>query len=228
MPMDKLFEQIKAAPLSYLPERSLSAFHWFLSGYTSRIAMETAESQDFRFPIREFEEWLCARFGMPRGALGAFQIVLSYSFSEEEALQTFFSLFEEFEKSASAVERSHKSVQLPKYDLVPLLREIRKQPALYIGHACFSGISGYLAGHLQAGKDLGLPMTSDEELFSRFKQWVETTKNRAKAHRHWYKIISFYSGDCDCGHVPSGAFSIFYRWLDEFASEIGIPDAFRL
>src|SRR5262249_12877252 len=143
--MENLFEQIKAAPLSYLPERSLSALHWFLSGYGSRIAMETSVSRDFR--VREFEDWLCTRFGMQRGSLGAFQIVLSYSLSEEEALKNFFSLFDEFEKSVPEAEPSHKSIQLPKWDLAPMIVEIRKQPALYLGHASFTGVNCYLAGH---------------------------------------------------------------------------------
>lgn len=51
--------------------------------------METSLSKNFR--VGEFENWLCTRFGMQRGSLGAFQIVLSYSLNEEQALEDFFS-----------------------------------------------------------------------------------------------------------------------------------------
>ena len=210
-----------------LPEKSLMVLDHFQAAYYTRLKME-GKSSEVPSLLKHFEQWLYGRFSMRPGPHGVFQIVRSYSSGEEDALDRFFKLFSEFEKSGISREPAYeKSFQeIPKLDLGPLIRQIRKNPVLYIGYAHFAGLNAHLMGHQQAGKDMGLPSTADEKLFDQFKKWVEETKSQGATSRPWFKIVSFYSLG-DCGHGEGGAYTVFLRWLDEFAGEVGKTDVFR-
>jgi hypothetical protein len=97
---------------------------------------------------------------------------------------------------------------------------------MYLGTATFFGCCSFLVGDELASRDLHLPVDDSRNVFDGFKQWVETEKNRALP-RPWFKVISFWSRDLDCGHVKSGAFSRFYDWLDEYAGIVGQHNLFR-
>jgi hypothetical protein len=76
--------------------------------------------------------------------------------------------------------------------------------------------------------DLRLPSEDGCLLFRDFMKWIETTRNQAGLSRPWFKIIEFWSGGIDCGHTRSGAFSLFFRWLDEYVKLIGKEGLFSV
>jgi hypothetical protein len=76
--------------------------------------------------------------------------------------------------------------------------------------------------------DLRLPSEDGRLLFRDFMKWIETTRNQAGLSRPWFKVIEFWSGGIDCGHTRSGAFSLFFRWLDEYVKLIGKEGLFSV
>jgi hypothetical protein len=99
-----------------------------------------------------------------------------------------------------------------------LLKKIRERPPLYLGTTSFRSCQLFLMGEERAYSDLALPQGDDRRIFSEFKNWVEKHKNEAGCLRPWHVIVSYYGVGCDCGHTETGAFTLFYRWLDEFAA----------
>jgi len=182
---------------------------------------------DWRFDRRAFTGWLARRFEVHQAkALNDVDIVCSFTSNEVDAFYRYFDLLEEFLKLKDI--DNHSIVpKLESKTLAQIVKEIRERPAIYLGAAAFRPCYSYLIGDESACKDLQLPINEDRVIFENFKVWVETKKNQAQP-RPWYKIISFWSGGLDCGHTSNGAFTIFYKWLDEYASEIGQPRLFSI
>jgi hypothetical protein len=58
-------------------------------------------------------------------------------------------------------------------------------------------------------------------VFRNFQQWVEQEENKAEQRRPWFKVIEFWGGGIDCGYSTRGAWSLFWKWLDQYAQRIG-------
>lgn len=225
--MDPLLIEIRRDPLAYLPEVSLSAFGHFRSGYGFRCAVEGAP-HDWQFDGRAFWEWLAAKYQLKGAdALNDISIVSSFSENDAQALEKYFELLEEFshEHPTNVPRLKAKPEHL---DFTELLKAIRRRPPLYLGHASFRALRAYLMGDSRACRDLQLPDDDGRKLFREFTTWVEVEKNRG-LRRPWYKVIEFWSGGVDCGHNPkSGAFTLFFHWLDQYAEKVGRPAFFGL
>ena len=84
-------------------------------------------------------------------------------------------------------------------------------------------------GHERCYQDLGLPIDEDRAFFGDFQKWVESEKSRSAQTRPWFKVIQFWSGGVDWGtSEKSGAFSLFFHWLDQFAEIKGKEGLFRV
>jgi hypothetical protein len=217
--MDSLLASIRDTPRSYLPWASVSAFLHFLHGYTARCEME-GRPHDWGFNRREFQQWLCDRFQLEgAAAIADTTIVSSYSLDDADAFRNYFAFLEEF-LSLGRGGSQPVVAKAEKKDVIQIIRAIREQPALYLGHATFCGCCAYLIGDERANRDLGLPDDEGRVLFRNCQKWVETSKNRAGLSRPWFKVIEFYSMGIDCGHTKSGAFAIFFRWIDEYLASV--------
>jgi hypothetical protein len=224
--MDGFWRSIRENPLSYLPEVSLKAFGHFRNGYISGCAMEGKQCS-LEFDARKYWEWLNERFQLSgAGAIGDISIVSSFSANDTEAFHKYFSLLDEFLHLEHAGDLNNRHLKIEKRNFVETIKAIRERPAMYLGSSTFLGLCSYLMGDEHAHRDLKLPVDDGRIVFDGFKQWVETEKNRALP-RPWFRVISFRSMG-DCGHTQSGAFSIFYKWLDQYASKTGKPKLFHV
>jgi hypothetical protein len=153
--------------------------------------------------------------------------VSSFSCSDAEAFHKYFELLDEFFQEGR--QGTHQTSGKAEYKtLAGMVIAIRERPALYLGHASFRAFHSYMTGDEYACRDLQVPTDEGRSIFEAFKRWVETEKNRALP-RPWFKVIEFWGGGIDCGHNPkSGAFSLCFHWIDEFAEKIGKPDMFRV
>jgi hypothetical protein len=187
--------------------------------------MMEGKPHDWQFDRKEFWEWLASRFQL-RGAdsIGDTTIVSSFSASDVDASYSYFALLDEFLRLVPPRSQPD-NLASKRMNFVETLRTIRERPAMYLGGPTFFGCCSYLMGDELAYRELQLPLDESRVVFDGFKQWVETEKNRALP-RPWFKVISFRSMG-DCGHTKSGAFSLFYEWLDQYASEMGEPEVFR-
>jgi hypothetical protein len=225
-----LANAIRKQPLKYLPEISLSALHFFQSGYWLRCQFEDCSfDDDLNDLSREFDTWIRSRFGLGNStAFNVYTIIASYSANDFEAFHDYFALRDEFLSSASKPVATRKPpVNAERVTLVQLLKKIRERPPLYLGDTSFRKCYLLLMGDERAYSDMGLAPGEDRKLFAEFKNWVQKEKNKAVRPRSWHAIISIYGSQGDCGHVKHGAFSLFYEWLDEFSSSIGRPELFQ-
>jgi hypothetical protein len=153
-------------------------------------------------------------------AIAGTAIVSSFSTSAQEAFHKYFALLEEYQGSADCAEQVSSS-SLEKLSFSQTLKAVRQHPAMYLGYPTFLGCCSYLMGDERAYADLKLPEDEDREIFRSFQTWVEIEKNGSGLSRSWHKIIEFRSGGIDCGHTASGAWSHFWRWLDQYTQQIG-------
>jgi hypothetical protein len=223
--MDPLLRAIRLNPLDYLPEASLQALQHFRSGYGFRCAME-GSPYDREFDRVGFWDWLAERYHLKGArAIDAFTVISSFSANEAEAFHKYFELLEEF----CATQPARVPTPEPKpdrMDFAGLLKAIRQRPAMYLGYPSFRALRAYLAGDDRAYRDLQLSEDEGRNLIRGFSDWIEGEKNNALA-RPWFKVIEFWSGGMDCGHDPkAGAFSLFFRWLDAYAANVGRPEFF--
>ena len=224
--MDALSGRIRNAPLSYLPEQSLALLWYFRQGFDLRYAMEGKSYQwsddNHR---RSFAQWVRKRFGATTGrALSHFPLICSFSSNDVEALSNYFALLEEFCNEDSLHFQSELDRKVKKLDFAELLIAARANPQIYAVDGNFFGYCAFLMGEQRAHENLQLPSDSGRTMFDEFKRWIEEKENRALP-RPWYKVIAFWSGGYQVG--PDGAFSLFYKWLDEYAAENGMPNLFR-
>ncbi|HEY3767075.1 MAG TPA: hypothetical protein VGN44_00235 [Candidatus Angelobacter sp.] len=213
-----LFDAIRKDPLNYLPEVSLTALDFFYQGYSFRYYTEGHSLED-NFDHQEFDSWIRARFGVSRSYFDIFSIIGSFAANDTEAFHDYFTLRDEFLQTANISERGEMlQWHAEPTNLIDLLKKIRERPALYVGTVSFRKCYLFLTGENRAYSDLGLPIGDDRKIFAEFKDWVEQQKNKASRPRPWHVMVSYYGTGCDCGNIESGAFTLFYRWLDEFAT----------
>jgi hypothetical protein len=225
--MHPLLHAIRESPSTYLPEHSLVALRAFLNGYLYRSAMEE-RCIDLGYDVREFHRWVCARFDQKSaGAIAETTLVSSFCFSEESAFREYFNLLDEFLQTG-ARESARKNFQVEKMTLFQTLRDIREKPALYIGHGTFLGFCSFLMGQERCCQDLRLPVDEDRTFFGEFGKWVESEKSQTTQGRPWFKVIQFWSGGIDLGTGKSGAFWLFFHWLDQFAKISGKEGLFQV
>jgi len=225
-----ILNAIRQTPLNYLPEVSLTALELFESGYRHRCRQQGhSVEDDLGGNWRQFDAWIRERFGVGPSHFHVISIVRSFSANDYEAFHNYFSLRDEFLKLYPAQsEAPNPALSVKCSNLIELLQSIRERPAMYVGIISFRRCCLYLMGDERAYKDLGLTLGEDRHIFSDFKLWVQEKKNKAYLPRPWYAIISYYGTGGDCGHTNTGAFALFYDWLDEFASEIGKPELFQV
>jgi hypothetical protein len=229
-----VFLAIGKNPEICLPEKSIWYLQHFHHGYLRRMRGEGVESA-LPTLLAAFGAWLGNRFDLLVQSQSVFHVVDSYAAGPEDAFDKFYELFECFRQSETTSEnvperkfvKKDRVQNEPKADICGMLRLIRKRPEMWVGYPHFSGVHAYLVGYEGAGGDLGLPKTADEKLYGDFKQWIEKSKFPKGKPRPWFKLILFHSSH-DSGFTPSGAYSVFFDLLDDFAKEIGRPGLFEV
>jgi hypothetical protein len=223
-----VFWAIEQSPMDYLPERTIGALWHFLSGYSGRLRMQGIDS-NLRHLYSPFQDWLEKKYELLPTTSSVYAIVDSISDGPESALADFYMLFKEFQKDHATIQSRivPETVSVPIIDLCELLRMIRRTPALYVGFPHFSGVCAHIMGHLRAGRDVGILKTPDEVLFESFTYWIENQWRQGNDTRPWYKRVRFASFH-DCGFSPNGAFTVFFKLLDEFAAKIERPGLYEV
>ncbi len=93
-----------------------------------------------------------------------------------------------------------------------LIRKIRKRPALYLGKPSIDHLQVFLDGYTFARRELGVPLSQEEEYFEKFQEWIESKYNLPDT-QSWMKIILFYSAD------ERDALERFFNLFEEFIGE---------
>ena len=93
----ELFQAIRESPAMYLAPPSARTLHAFLSGF--QFAMEGPDSEILRFS-RDFGDWLRKRYDLNSSQHWT-KIIEFYSMTENEEMDLFWKLFDEFESKSN-------------------------------------------------------------------------------------------------------------------------------
>ena len=94
-------------------------------------------------------------------------------------------------------------------DLFDLIGNIRKRPVMYLGQLSIGQLRTFLAGYSFARRQMQIPQTQQEKIFSTFQPWVEQHFGRS-SQQHWDQIILEKSNN------EAEAVTRFFSLFDEF------------
>ncbi len=97
-------------------------------------------------------------------------------------------------------------------DLYGLLREIQKRPAMYLGRNSIFNLQAFLDGYYLARRELGVPLTEQEQEFQVFLQWMRQ-RFKVETGQLWASIILFHAAD------ERSAVDLFFDVFEEFLSQ---------
>jgi hypothetical protein len=228
--MSQLYDilaQIKNQPTQYLRQTSLPHLFIFLNGY--KIARRdlgitiTSEEQEF---YRDFQPWIQKKLKVKTVNSWA-NIIQLFCINDREAFNYFFELLAEFNQG----EKPSESPFLKEYawknpqatspitagnNFYQLLDKIKTRPALYLGKRSIFSLQAFLDGYTCACRQLGIPVTEQEQEFAEFQDWIEKQFNR-QSTKSWARIILFYSED------ESQALDTFFELFEDFLQRESPP-----
>ena len=230
--MSQLYEilaQIKNQPTQYLGQTSLPHLFVFLKGY--KIARRdlgitiTSEEQEF---YGDFQPGIQKKLKVKTVDSWANSIQL-FCINDREAFNYFFELLAEFNQgekpseSPSLKESTWKNPQATPSitadnNFYQLLDKIKARPALYLGKRSIFSLQAFLDGYTCACRQLGIPVTEQEQEFAEFQDWIEKQFNQ-QSTRSWARIIVFYSED------KSQALDTFFQLFENFLQRESSLDA---
>jgi hypothetical protein len=102
--IEKLLKEIKLRPAMYLGRNSISLLAAFINGWCSR---DLENVYDY-YLIKDFQKWIEKKYKI-RSNHSWSSIILFYSSDENDALNNFFILFEEFlKKESKKIKKNNK------------------------------------------------------------------------------------------------------------------------
>lgn len=75
-----------------------------------------------------------------------------------------------------------------------LLGKIKKRPALYLGQNSIFSLQAFLDGYYFARRELGIPLTKQEQEFQTFLQWIRD-RFQVETGQLWSSIILSHATD---------------------------------
>lgn len=215
-----ILAEIKNQPTKYLRQTSLPHLFMFLNGYKIakrdlRITI-TSEEQEF---YRDFQPWIQKKLKVKTVNSWA-NIIQLFCINDREAFNYFFELLAEFNQG----EKPSEPPFLKEYawknpqatppitadnNFYQLLDKIKTRPALYLGKRSICSLPAFLDGYTFAYRQLGIPVTEQEQEFTEFQDWIEKQFNQ-QSTRSWARIILFYSED------ESQALDTFFQLFENF------------
>lgn len=228
--MSQLYDilaQIKNQPTQYLRQTSLPHLFIFLNGY--KIARRdlgitiTSEEQEF---YRDFQPWIQQKLTIKTVNSWA-NIIQLFCINDREAFNYFFELLAEFNQGEKPSEPpflkeyAWKNPQatspiIADNNFYQLLDKIKTRPALYLGKRSIFSLQAFLDGYTCACRQLGIPVTEQEQEFAEFQDWIEKQFNR-QSSKSWARIILFYSED------ESQAIDKFFELFEDFLQRESPP-----
>jgi hypothetical protein len=97
-------------------------------------------------------------------------------------------------------------------ELYELIQKIKTRPALYLGKKSLSHLQVFLDGYTFAKRQLGQPLSVQEQEFDNFQTWIEQRFNQPDT-QSWAKIIIFHSED------EAQALELFFELFEEFSNQ---------
>lgn len=104
----KLLGRIKKRPGMYLGTSSITRLDMVLRGYTLARREVGLEPTDEEIEFEGFQSWLTKKYEIKSNQSWS-KIILFYSIDEQEALEKFFELFEEYQNQNKSLEVEEKS-----------------------------------------------------------------------------------------------------------------------
>ena len=230
--MSQLYDilaEIKNQPTKYLRQTSLPHLFMSLNGYQIakrdlRISI-TSQEQEF---YRDFQPWIQKKLKVKTVNSWA-NIIQLFCINDREAFNYFFELLAEFNQGEkpseppSLKEYAWKNPQATPSitadnNFYQLLDKIKARPALYLGKRSIFSLQAFLDGYTCACRQLGIPVTEQEQEFAEFQDWIEKQFNQ-QSTRSWARIILFYSED------ESQALDTFFQLFENFLQRESSLDA---
>jgi hypothetical protein len=97
-------------------------------------------------------------------------------------------------------------------DLYDLLHKIQKRPTVYLGRHSIFNLQAFLDGYYLARRELGVPLTEQEQEFQVFLQWLRE-RFKVETGQLWASIILFHTTD------ERSAVDLFFDVFEEFLSQ---------
>lgn len=81
-------------------------------------------------------------------------------------------------------------------DLYDILEEVKNQPKKYLGRSSVVALKGFINGYSLARREIGLPLTEQEEDFQGFQEWVNPPDSQFhRIEDRWDKLLILYTQD---------------------------------
>jgi hypothetical protein len=101
-------------------------------------------------------------------------------------------------------------------DFYSLIQKIHQRPALYLGKKSLSHLQVFLDGYTFSRREMGIPLSAQEQEFEQFQDWIEQRFNQPNT-QSWVRIILFYAED------EADALDRFFELFDEFVLQCPSP-----
>jgi hypothetical protein len=97
-------------------------------------------------------------------------------------------------------------------DLYDILEEIKNQPSKYLGRTSVVALKGFINGYSLARREIGLPLTEQEQDFQGFQEWLNPPDSPFfyKKEDSWDKLLILFAQD------ESKALAAFFKKLERF------------
>ena len=96
-----ILELVRRRPPMYLDERSISRLRSFLVGYQCGLGSHGLTFRADRPDFHSFHDWVAQRLGFSSSTAGWCNMILKKSTDEQDALDRFFILLDEFRKESA-------------------------------------------------------------------------------------------------------------------------------
>lgn len=95
-------------------------------------------------------------------------------------------------------------------DIFSLIKDIQKQPALYLGHSSLNRLAGFVEGYLCAQGNI-----MEKTFFQNFQSWTQSYYHLDHLEKkyHWSDVIGFFCLD------DRNAFERFYSLLEKYSQD---------
>jgi hypothetical protein len=97
-------------------------------------------------------------------------------------------------------------------DLYDILEEIKHQPIEYLGRTSVVALKGFINGYSLARRNMGLPLTEQEQDFQGFQEWINPSDSPFFFRKEdpWDKLLILFAQD------ENKALAFFFKRLEDF------------
>jgi hypothetical protein len=207
--LSDVLERARRDPYTLLGQASLGCLHVFIGGYECGCAHSGCRSGiDPR--LGRFSEWVAEKLGRGNLSVSGWCMISVECADEARALQRYFELWDEYTTVVEPVavpDPPPPPAPLRTWNLRELLADVRRRPAMYLGHSSVTLLQAFIRGYATALEYAG---RSTDELsdLEGFSHWLSARRGLRKPYR-WDRVLLLF-------HSEAGALEEFFKALDEY------------